>query len=226
MYRLCALLAAVLLSLAWQAPARASGDFGCTQEWKLKHKAMTGCADMAMLGPGNDTRVNLSLLLLDMRPGKPAERPAPPLALFDWLTFQHYYFPQADRSSDTNYAEGEGSRCRSNDSRRRCLRRGAGYGAADTGDGTHRIDRGAACAPAQLHRHRRRCGHRRPGQIGERQGLCPLSPGCRRLLRRRLRYRRRALRRTARRRPALAARDRRLHARPGRGEPRTDRRLR
>jgi len=116
MFRIVALFVAVLLSLAWQGPARASGDFGCTQEWKLKHKAMTGCADMAMLGPGNDTRVNLSLLLLDMRAGKPAERPAPPLALFDWLTFRKYHFPQPDQPTDTSYAEGEGSRCRSNDS--------------------------------------------------------------------------------------------------------------
>jgi hypothetical protein len=117
MYRIGALFVAVLLSLAWHAPARASGDFGCTQEWKLKHKAMTGCADMAMLGPANDTRVNLSLLLLDMRASKPGgNRPAPPLALFDWLTFQKNYFPRPDQSTDTSYAEGEGSRCRSNDS--------------------------------------------------------------------------------------------------------------
>lgn len=117
MFRIGALVVAVLLSLAWQAPARASGDFGCTQEWKLKHKAMTGCADMAIIGPANDTRVNLSLLLLDMRSGKPGgDAPAPPLALFDWLAFQKYYFPQADQTADTSYAEGEGSRCRSNDS--------------------------------------------------------------------------------------------------------------
>jgi len=117
MIRVGALLVAVLLSLAWQAPARASRDFGCTQEWKLKHKAMTGCADMAILGPANDTRVNLSLLLLDRRGGKPdGDGPAPPLALFDWLSFQKYHFPQGDPSADTNYADGEGSRCRSNDS--------------------------------------------------------------------------------------------------------------
>ncbi|CUS45101.1 MAG: hypothetical protein V4610_08395 [Pseudomonadota bacterium] len=117
MYRIGALFVAMLLSLAWQAPASASGDFSCTQEWKLKHQSMTGCADMAILGPANDTRVNLSLLLLDKRTGKPGgDGPVPPLALFDWPTFRKVYFPQPGPSADTSYAEGEGSRCRSNDS--------------------------------------------------------------------------------------------------------------
>ncbi len=74
---------------------------------------------MLMLAPGNDTRVNL-LLLLSYRRGSP---PAPgksapsdqPSALFEWRTFADWLEPHPE-NSDTQYSSGEGSRCRSNDS--------------------------------------------------------------------------------------------------------------
>lgn len=74
---------------------------------------------MLMLAPGNDTRVNLLLLLSDRRgapstPGKqaPSEQPS---ALFEWPTFAGWLEPRPD-TSDSQYSSGEGSRCLSNDS--------------------------------------------------------------------------------------------------------------
>jgi len=124
MYRSCALLITVIFSLGWQAPAHASGDFSCSAAWKLSHKQFTGCDNMALLGPGNDTRVNIVLLLFDARsrpapaPHKnafPPDRPTP-AALFEWPALKDTLFPPAASVDDGNstYADGEGSRCRSN----------------------------------------------------------------------------------------------------------------
>ncbi|MGI4949989.1 MAG: hypothetical protein ACRYHC_15070 [Janthinobacterium lividum] len=106
-------LAALLTLALWPAAARASGDIGCTPRWNLRHHDFTGCDSMAMLGPGNDTRVNLALLLARRRPA-PAQSPlrAPPSApLFDWPTFEKANFPAAARLGDDDHAAGEGSRC-------------------------------------------------------------------------------------------------------------------
>ncbi|MEP7006113.1 MAG: hypothetical protein ABI810_09030 [Sphingomonas bacterium] len=120
MLRNCALLIAAVIALAWHSPARASSDFQCSPGLKLNHIAMTGCDNMVMLQPGNDTRVNLTLLLLDRegrnaparKPGDP--QPAPATAFFEWGLFKNTMFPGQADSSDTSYADGEGSRCLSN----------------------------------------------------------------------------------------------------------------
>ena len=118
MHRIFALLLAVVMALAWHSPAQASGDFECSPGLKLNHSAMTGCDNMVILHPGNDTRVNLTLLLLDRdaRTGrKPGDRqPGPPAAFFDWGIFKDTMFPRPKSDSDDSYADGEGSRCRSN----------------------------------------------------------------------------------------------------------------
>jgi hypothetical protein len=119
MRRLLAPLAALSICAAWSVPAGASGDFGCSPSWRLRHGDLSGCDNMLMLAPGNDTRVNLLLLLSDRRgaspiPGKqtPGEQPS---ALFEWSTFAGWLEPRPD-TSDTQYSSGEGSRCLSNDS--------------------------------------------------------------------------------------------------------------
>lgn len=66
------LAAGLIAALMWPAAARASGDFGCSPSWKLRHHDFTGCDSMAMLSPGNDTRVNLLLFL-----GKGESHPRP-----------------------------------------------------------------------------------------------------------------------------------------------------
>lgn len=119
-----ALLLLLLVGCLWQAPAQASGDFGCTPLWTLDHPDFTGCDNMAMLQPGNDTRANLLLLLLDKRgdaPVAPAVTPTPD-PLMDWETFGLQFQPapaqddtNGNTDQDSSYAEGEGSRCRSDE---------------------------------------------------------------------------------------------------------------
>lgn len=115
MHRLCAALIGVFAILLWQAPASASGDFSCSPSWRLSHLELTGCDNMAILEPGNDTRVNLALLLLDLRGGKAATgQPGTAGPLFDWGTFVAAFYPEAKKPDDDgSYADGEGSRCRS-----------------------------------------------------------------------------------------------------------------
>ncbi|GAA0297798.1 hypothetical protein GCM10009087_04520 [Sphingomonas oligophenolica] len=120
--RVRALALTALLALAWQSPAHASGDFSCSAAWKLSHKQYSGCDNMALLGPGNDTRVNLVLLLFDARSrtappphasNVPPDRPTP-AALFEWPALRDVMFPPAALADDSAYADGEGSRCLSN----------------------------------------------------------------------------------------------------------------
>jgi hypothetical protein len=61
----------------WTAPASASSDMGCTPSWKLasglplRDGVGDGdiCAGRAMLAPGNDTRINLLLLMRSLQVG-------------------------------------------------------------------------------------------------------------------------------------------------------------
>jgi hypothetical protein len=108
----------LLMSLLFISPASASIDSGCPVEWKLVNPAMTGCNNLPALGPGNDTRANLLLLLFDRHGTPPERQPAqllPPTDPFSdsWRSFRDRFFPE--RPDDTTgYADGEGSRCRSN----------------------------------------------------------------------------------------------------------------
>jgi hypothetical protein len=109
-------IAAALAALVVAAPAAASGDFGCSKAWKLKHPELTGCDSMVMLSPSNDTRVNL-ILLLGRSTSAPPPAPAspPPAPLFDWATFVRFAFPGPTEVGSASLAVGEGSRCRSNE---------------------------------------------------------------------------------------------------------------
>jgi hypothetical protein len=115
------LLASALLLLAtalWHHSAAASADDSCDPTWMLAHRERTGCVEMAILQPGNDTRVNLLLLTLDRR-GKRITAPAggeTPDPFGEWPTFAERFAaapPTAEDGSD-EYASGEGSRCLSN----------------------------------------------------------------------------------------------------------------
>ena len=107
-----------MLLLGWTGAARASGDIGCSPAWKLNGTAFSGCDSRLVLGPGNDTRVNLWLLLRDREhlPVQPPPRDPREGALlphFQWMAFRDSWQPPAPPSDD--YLTGEGSRCRSND---------------------------------------------------------------------------------------------------------------
>jgi hypothetical protein len=52
-------------AFAFSGPAQASSDSTCYPAWKVKHTVMQGCSGMALLSPGNDTRINLLMLLAD-----------------------------------------------------------------------------------------------------------------------------------------------------------------
>jgi|AraplaMF_Col_mMF_1032025.scaffolds.fasta_scaffold00039_120 hypothetical protein len=119
MIRLLGFSVLLLAATLWQRPAAASFDMWCEPSWTLVHREMTGCDDMAILAPGNDTRVNLLLLMLDQR-GKAIEVPAgngTPDPFAEWPLFAHRFtLAPADEEGNDEYAYGEGSRCRSNES--------------------------------------------------------------------------------------------------------------
>jgi hypothetical protein len=50
---------------AFASPAAASSDSTCYPNWKVMQTAMQGCSGMAFLSPGNDTRINLLMLIAD-----------------------------------------------------------------------------------------------------------------------------------------------------------------
>jgi len=132
---------ALLLVVASPSAARASGDGGCSPSWTLVGREYDGCSSVPFLSPRNDNRVNMLLLMAD-RGGAPLtlepawngeyddasvpfdvgslvgwgwqapdeEEPAPPklLALAARLDV-------AVEGEEMRFADGEGSRCRSND---------------------------------------------------------------------------------------------------------------
>jgi hypothetical protein len=56
---------AVAAAMGLSGPAEASSDSTCYPEWKVKQTDYRGCSGMALLSPGNDTRINLLMLLYD-----------------------------------------------------------------------------------------------------------------------------------------------------------------
>ncbi|WP_339533067.1 outer membrane assembly lipoprotein YfiO [Pseudomonas mucidolens] len=47
--------------------AQASSDDSCYPDWRVSRDTLTGCSNMPFLSPGNDSRVNLRLLLADQK---------------------------------------------------------------------------------------------------------------------------------------------------------------
>jgi len=97
----------MIVLLAWIGLTRqalASGDFGCSTIWRLAHHNYEGCSNMAFLSPSNDTRVNLLLIMADLRSAKPgavlktstpARSDAP---LFLWENLADRLGSQADKA--------------------------------------------------------------------------------------------------------------------------------
>jgi TolA-binding protein len=56
---------ALAAPFAFSTPGRASADSTCYPDWKVKQTQYIGCSGMALLSPGNDTRINLLMLLHD-----------------------------------------------------------------------------------------------------------------------------------------------------------------
>jgi hypothetical protein len=136
-------LLAVALGGSHPLVARASYDFVCTPTWTLTRATLDACNNLAFLSPGNDSRVNLMLLLADagdvaiavgpdvagQEGGVPfaVETLVPPdaapsrQAAADATTSLMALAAQigvevSDRSGHTRYfAQGDGNRCRTND---------------------------------------------------------------------------------------------------------------
>ena len=123
-------LAFTVLAAAWLSAgaAWASGDFGCSTTWSLVKPDLDPCNNQPFLSPGNDSRVNLQLLLLDaglakLQPDTPPKDPAIPAPTegsapsYATEDFTGFFKPPADPNAPAGsdeYAEGEGSRCLTN----------------------------------------------------------------------------------------------------------------
>src|ERR1700722_15445804 len=114
------LLPLVIVAAAWLLPvgaAHASGDFACDPTWKLAKSVYSDCDDVPFLSPGNDSRVNLQLLLLDAGRVKtgppPVPAPPPPIAdsaaPFTLQDFSLLLGAKVPTGDDSDYASGEGS---------------------------------------------------------------------------------------------------------------------
>jgi hypothetical protein len=117
-------VAGLLLGLAWPAVAGASGDTGCAPAWKLSEQQFA-CANRIVIGPANDSRVNLLLLLRER--GKldgsglayfePEWSWLPGHALFEWdqLVFSLYpaIAPTEPGGPAYDPSDLSGSRCQS-----------------------------------------------------------------------------------------------------------------
>ena len=114
------------LTAAPATSAFASGDFACDPVWAVKHVERDDCSNTAFLSPGNDSRVNLQMLMLDRRgvtplPAGSADAADPVLFSLDdfnavieaVVTGKPVKAPD-DTAAQSDYAEGEGSRCLSN----------------------------------------------------------------------------------------------------------------
>src|SRR3954470_2212317 len=95
--------------------AYACADMGESPTWELAKDYYDSGGNGALLTPGNDTRVNMLLLLADGR-GMPVRDPAakregPPLVLFPWKGMAEAAEPPADEAAAGDWLEA--SRCQS-----------------------------------------------------------------------------------------------------------------
>ncbi|WP_333572840.1 hypothetical protein [Sphingomonas sp.] len=104
---LCLLLGTLAF---WSMPARASGDVSCGPVTKLVYASYTGCDDTAMIGPRNDSRINLMLLMADVRGAAPLAATGRRSIFLDLSSLR-----QSSAGGESPFfSDGEGSRCRSN----------------------------------------------------------------------------------------------------------------
>lgn len=113
----------VMIGLAWAGTANASADSTCYPDWQLKQTDYNGCSSTALLSPGNDTRVNLLMLLHDRHGAVgPASRYAYDIPdrrgeaePFDWAGFAYKLGPPPMGAEDDETGDFPfGTRCMSN----------------------------------------------------------------------------------------------------------------
>jgi hypothetical protein len=122
------LLSAVIALPFFTQPAFASGDYGCTTSWQLEQSDYSRCDNVAFLNPGNDTIINMQLLVIDSgkadffipentappEENTPPEIPYPNKPFFEVREFTARYKGDAPGPDQAEYndglAYGEGSR--------------------------------------------------------------------------------------------------------------------
>jgi hypothetical protein len=122
------LLSAVIALPFFAHPAFASSDYGCTTNWRLEHMDYARCDNVAFLNPGNDTIINMQLLVIDSNKAEffdpvntaaqqentPPEIPYPNMPFFEVREFTARYKDDAPGTDQADYndglAYGEGSR--------------------------------------------------------------------------------------------------------------------
>lgn len=96
----------------------ACADDSCSAEWRLASPSFA-CGNQAMLNPGNDTRVNMLLLMRSLMPPRGGEAQATPAnddrqfgrTFMSWTGLRDAYWPQpTDTPSATPQAEGDAPR--------------------------------------------------------------------------------------------------------------------
>jgi hypothetical protein len=94
-----------LAMIGFTRPVMASGDDGCYAIWRLMHHDYEGCSNMAFLSPSNDTRVNLLLLMADLRSAaartalKESTKARPDAPLFAWEALAERLGSEADKAT-------------------------------------------------------------------------------------------------------------------------------
>ncbi len=104
-------------------PAYASSDSSCNVSWKIKQTDLDGCSSTALLSPGNDTRVNLLMLLHDRHKavGVPhltsynADGRRGQAEPFDYPVFALGLRPAVKAEEENTENSGWGTRCLTND---------------------------------------------------------------------------------------------------------------
>ncbi len=117
------LVLGITIQSAW-----ASSDFFCEPHWTLNQGAYSHCSGLPFLAPGNDTRINLKLMLVDeglaKLQAKPVSKEDAELGYgkvpFSLETFDNSIFLPRDGTDnasgeDENAGYGEGTRCVSSD---------------------------------------------------------------------------------------------------------------
>ncbi|MBL0923757.1 MAG: hypothetical protein IBJ12_04720 [Sphingomonadaceae bacterium] len=135
MNRMLAIFLAAM-ALLFAGAAYASADSTCYPDWKIRQTDYNGCSSTALLSPGNDTRVNLLMLLHDFHGAVgPASKYAYDIPErrgeaepFDWAGFAYKLGPSPAGAEDDETGNFPfGTRCMSN------MAAGAEYVAAVAG---------------------------------------------------------------------------------------------
>ena len=103
----------MLLATGW-TPAAASSDYFEARTWTVTNRNLISGNNLALMQPGNDTRVNLMLLLQDDR--RKVATSGPGHVFFNWGELSASLYPEQGNSDSTGFYDH--SRCQTNETGR------------------------------------------------------------------------------------------------------------